>query len=561
MVEWRRTHLEDYDVSDHGALRLRVNKSNLIAGHILKGSISKGYLTYRLRIDGKKRTQYAHRLVLKSFVGEPPTLKHQAAHWDGNPLNNHYSNLRWATVAENTADKVRHGRHLNGPRKFTKEDVLDMRAMHKAGNPYSRIIEKYKISKGNLSSIINRHTWDYIEDEEIDMTKPDGEPAHSKLGASSTSRWMNCPGSVEATKDYPDTKNIYAAEGTAAHSIGDACLKTNTDATTCLGNVITVDDWEFEVNREMVEGVQMYLDVVRTDMEEMGAKKIHAERRVDLSKVYPGMFGTSDAILIEGKYLKVYDFKYGRGIVEVRENTQALFYAVGALLLMDPKREVQEIEMVIVQPRVADPIKRWTVTKQYIRDWVVELRKAAVATAADDAPRIPGEKQCKFCEHKPFCPEIEKFALECAMLEFDEEDNIKIIETDDLSKTELSKILKWSSFVQNYLKAIESKALRLLQEGESVEGFKLVDKRPSRQWDKDLDIEEILRHMGLSRLEMLTEPVLLSPAQIEKLLPQELREELNNDLIVKKSSGTKMVPESDPAPEVSAGVESDFADD
>jgi len=166
MTEWRRIHLEDYDVSENGDLRLRVNKSNRIAGHVLKGNISKGYLRYQLNMNGKRHALYAHRLVLKAFIGEPPTIKHQAAHWDGNPLNNHYSNLRWATASENTADKVRHGRHLEGHRKFTEEDVLDMRAMHKAGNPYSRIIEKYKISKGNLSSIINRKTWDHIKSEE-----------------------------------------------------------------------------------------------------------------------------------------------------------------------------------------------------------------------------------------------------------------------------------------------------------------------------------------------------------------------------------------------------------
>ena len=226
--------------------------------------------------------------------------------------------------------------------------------------------------------------------------------AHSKLGASNTARWMNCPGSVDATKDYPNTNNIYAAEGTAAHSI---------------------------VDREMISGVQMYLDVVREDMRNMSAKQIYAEQRVDLSKVHKGMFGTSDAILINGDYLKVYDFKYGRNVVDVRENTQALFYAVGALLLMDKKKEVKEIEMVIVQPRVSDPIKRWTVTRQYLKDWIIPLRNAAQATLDENAPRIPGEKQCQFCEYKPECPELEKFAMEKAMVDFDDDGQINFTET------------------------------------------------------------------------------------------------------------------------------------
>ena len=67
--------------------------------------------------------------------------------------------------------------------------------------------------------------------------------------------------------------------------------------------------------------------------------------------------------------------------------------------------------------------------------------------------------------------------------------------------------------------------------------------------------------MGLDKDEIMSQPALLSPAQIDKLLTKDQKVELNTGLIVKKSSGTKMVPESDPAPEVSAGVESDFADD
>ena len=35
----------------------------------------------------------------------------------------------------------------------------------------------------------------------------------------------------------------------------------------------------------------------------MGAKQIYAEQRVDLSRVHKGMFGTSDAILINGDRL------------------------------------------------------------------------------------------------------------------------------------------------------------------------------------------------------------------------------------------------------------------
>ena len=51
---------------------------------------------------------YVHQLVLEAFVGPRPA-RHQAAHGDGNPLNNTLANLRWATPKENEADKRLHG--------------------------------------------------------------------------------------------------------------------------------------------------------------------------------------------------------------------------------------------------------------------------------------------------------------------------------------------------------------------------------------------------------------------------------------------------------------------
>ena len=162
-MEWRPSIIPDYEVSECGDLRLLKNRSNLLAGKILKGRIGKGgYRIYQVLDDGIRRHFSAHRLVLSAFIGPPPTPHHQCAHWDGDPTNNHYTNLRWATPAENSADRVRHGRHMTGHRKFTAEEVLDMRALRDSGKSYFHIRQKYKISKGNLSAIINRDTWKHI---------------------------------------------------------------------------------------------------------------------------------------------------------------------------------------------------------------------------------------------------------------------------------------------------------------------------------------------------------------------------------------------------------------
>jgi hypothetical protein len=60
--------------------------------------------------SGPRRRRYTHGLVLETFVGPRP-VGQECLHDDGDPLNNHLSNLRWGTHAENMADRVRHGRH------------------------------------------------------------------------------------------------------------------------------------------------------------------------------------------------------------------------------------------------------------------------------------------------------------------------------------------------------------------------------------------------------------------------------------------------------------------
>lgn len=61
---------------------------------------------------GKKTSRYVHQLVLEAFVGARPEGM-MACHNDGNPTNNHVSNLRWASQSENTLDRIRHGNDPN----------------------------------------------------------------------------------------------------------------------------------------------------------------------------------------------------------------------------------------------------------------------------------------------------------------------------------------------------------------------------------------------------------------------------------------------------------------
>lgn len=90
-----------------------------------------------------------------------------------------------------------------------------------------------------------------------------GEIAHAILGASSASRWLACPGSVRLTKDLPDQSSPYAALGSAAHDLCEKCLLDGSDAVSHMGEYISAKGEEFQVDAEMADAVQVYLDYVR----------------------------------------------------------------------------------------------------------------------------------------------------------------------------------------------------------------------------------------------------------------------------------------------------------
>ena len=168
-MEWRQSLHPEWEVSECGWMRCLTDRYRRPAGTVIKGSgDGHGYISYSLVEAGgggrgAKKVRYrAHTLVLHAFVGPKPSPDHMCAHWDGDRAHNHYSNLRWATSAENTEDKIRHGMHRLGNKRFFEEQVLDMRAMRARGCSYAVIMEKYRVSKGNLSSIINRETWGHI---------------------------------------------------------------------------------------------------------------------------------------------------------------------------------------------------------------------------------------------------------------------------------------------------------------------------------------------------------------------------------------------------------------
>lgn len=121
-----------------------------------------GYVVFSVRVDGSSKGLTGHRAVALAWIGLPPTGKPCAAHNDGNRTNNHVSNLRWVSYAENEADKKMHGTHGSGLRnvqsKVDEQTAKEILRARERGLTFRKIAPLFGISNTTAREIcIGRH--------------------------------------------------------------------------------------------------------------------------------------------------------------------------------------------------------------------------------------------------------------------------------------------------------------------------------------------------------------------------------------------------------------------
>lgn len=234
---------------------------------------------------------------------------------------------------------------------------------------------------------------------------------HSRLPASGMYRWSACPGSVCLCQDIPEQTNEYAEEGSYCHDRAASFLTGDLPAE------------EFKnLPEEMQKALMLYSETVDGDFRQDVNAQIFVEHKFDLSSVFPGCFGTADCVvwLPRTKRLIVYDLKYGKTLVHPEQNTQLMYYGLGALVTL--RFPAKTVELVIVQPRAPHKrglVRRWAVSSLDIMDFEVDLVDAARRTQAPDAPLVPG-RHCWFCPARvtDVCPAIHAQRVNVAAEEF-----------------------------------------------------------------------------------------------------------------------------------------------
>lgn len=373
--------------------------------------------------------------------------------------------------------------------------------------------------------------------------------AHSKLGASSMSRWSACPGSVRQSAALKNVGSKYAQEGTDAHTLAAFCVENGFADPI---EKVDRDGATIFVTPDMAEAVTVYVDYVKSLC--MKAVTKYVEQRFDLSDVHDGCFGTADCVIwnSDTKLLEVIDYKHGAGIpVEVEGNPQLQYYGLGALLsLALPARQVR---LTIVQPRCEHPdgpIRSWDIDALDLLDFRTDLKDYALATEDPKAALITGD-HCRFCpaaKNFPICPALDDARKQVAVLEFS-----PVLSYDP---EQLRKALDLRDTLKAWIKGVDEFAYAEAEAGRCPPGYKLVEKRATRKWANDSTAADELLKNELDE-DRIFDRTLKSPAQIEKLVGKKIFVAFA-DLTVKESSGRTLVPESDKRQTLPTGAAADF---
>lgn len=356
---------------------------------------------------------------------------------------------------------------------------------------------------------------------------------HSVYSASSSKRWLACPASILMSKDAESTTNPAAELGTAAHELGEWCLKTGVNAYDCIGLIFN----KFVVDAQMADAVQLYVSFIRDLCRKYNVEPM-LEKRVVMLSVRNDVYGTSDCIIIIGDWLFVIDYKHGYGIVEVANNSQAVFYAIATLDTLGLWQQIKHVQTTIVQPRadhVDGSIRHHIYTIEQLIQWQNVFRQAIQRAESGESP-IAGE-HCHYCPARGICRARMQRTIDLAY----GDKALSVMNVDEL-------IVLYSerNVIRKQLENVEQRMLEFARKGVTVDGHKLVKAITRANCsDEDGFIEAAINDSGKDKSEFYNMK-LKSMTDCKKLVDKGVVDKY----FVKPPASTTLVPLNDKRPAV-----------
>jgi hypothetical protein len=352
---------------------------------------------------------------------------------------------------------------------------------------------------------------------------------HARFSPSGADGWSAC---ADWASDPTGSK--YARKGTATHDVAHMAGTDGKPAAAYHGRIIDVDGEAIQVDDEMVEIAQAFLDTAVPG-------ETFLEQCLPIGHLTgeDGATGTADRVTIADTEMVVDDLKTGRGVrVDAEQNKQLTLYAQAAVDQFAVLYDFTHVRMRIVQPPL-NHVSEWVLPVEALAEFVLAITPATEV--------VPGEKQCRWCAKKANCKALQ------ASVAADLESAQPPADADD---ARIATLLGRLDLIEDWCKSIRAEAERRLFAGHDLPGYKLVEgKKGSRAWADETLVETVLKSMRLRQDEMY-QFKLMSPTQLEKSLKdQPKRWARLEQHITQKSGGPAVVPATDKRPAISVAVD------
>lgn len=365
---------------------------------------------------------------------------------------------------------------------------------------------------------------------------------HALLSASSAHRWIACPPSALLSKKFEDASSSFAQEGTDAHSLAQYKLEK-------LLGLETKDPTEnlSFYDEEMNSHAEYYATFVLEQLEKAKQTctdpQILIEQKLDFSGYVPDGYGHVDCLIIADGTLTVIDFKYGLGIkVSAERNPQMFCYALGGLALFDGIYDIENVNLIIYQPR-RENISEYSIPKIELIKWAEEVLSPIAQLAIKGEGEYKAGEHCQFCKAKATCRKRAEYNLELAKYDFDEPATLDNYEIADIL-TKVDQLVSWVNDVKEY-------ALKEALKGTKFEGFKVVSGRSNRKYTDEDAVADTVIAAGKDPYEKK----LLGITAMTALLGKKTFEDILGGLTFKPPGKPVLVTADDKRPEYNSAYE------
>lgn len=394
---------------------------------------------------------------------------------------------------------------------------------------------------------------------------------HALLAPSASKRWMTCAPSARLEAQFPEKDTAYTREGTIAHATAEAQLRFllresvdyAPDAEQLRGMMLTDTALQLEEQNAIKEGLDfgelfatvwdgyacIVFDDYLTFLAAYPDTNLLVEAELQLSDYIPEGFGSSDAVIIGHRVMRVYDLKYGKGVtVNAEGNTQMMCYGLGALLGPAELEDIDEVTLCILQPRLRHS-SQWTLSAQELRTWAYETLRPAALAAWEGKGELRTGDHCRFCAAAAQCPALAQAATATlAATEFPEL----------LDDTQLSDLLGKLDTLESWISRVREYALNRMLDGHQLDGWKVVEGRSLRRFSDPEKVVATLRLSGYEDERIFRPRELRTLGDIEKMLGKATFAKLLASCVEKPQGKPAIAPESDRREAFKPQVGADF---